>query len=68
MLYIHMKNILLEDDDTPTGGTSYQNETLNDFICELELHNKSLTEINKELKLNGIKEITPDQIKIVGEF
>lgn len=68
MKYISLKNIILEDNKSLIGGTSFAGETLNDFICENALHNKTLPEINEVLKQCGIKEIIPDQIIIVGNI
>lgn len=50
--------IILIDDDTSTGGKSFKNETLDDFIQELSENEKSkLSLINNELIDCGIKPI-----------
>ncbi|MBE7352708.1 MULTISPECIES: hypothetical protein [Staphylococcus] len=50
--------IVLIDDETSTGGISFNNETLDDFIQELSENEKSqLSSINNELIDCGIKPI-----------
>lgn len=51
-------NVILEDDDTPTGGVSFQGETVHDFLMECDLDpNISLEEFNKILVGCGIRPI-----------
>lgn len=52
-------NIVLEDDDTPTGGTAFQGETVGDFIQSLgtELNNCTLEQLNTALIECGIKPV-----------
>lgn len=53
-------NQILEDDlTTENGGTSYEGETLKDFMEEvgLPLGKTRLSDINKALKECGIKEV-----------
>ena len=52
-------NIVLEDDDTPTGGTAFQDETVGDFIQSLgtELNNCTLEQLNTALIECGIKPV-----------
>ena len=57
-------NVKLEDDDTPTGGTSYEGETFVDFIDELGWTDLEIAEMTEEdwnalLKDCGIKPIFP---------
>ena len=61
-----IKDIKLEDDETSTGGKSYVDETLTDFIAGCECEDYKLTTINQELKACGLKPITLDQIDIVA--
>ena len=64
-----MAMIFLDDDKTPYGGISYENETLHDFCTELGLLEKSVAEINKALKETGIKPITVKETKCdVGSY
>lgn len=50
---------VLEDDNTPQGGTSYQGETLEEFLTEAGINSKdiTLTEVNQLLQENGIKPV-----------
>lgn len=57
------KNIILEDDNTPTGGTSFAGETLKDFLLSinampnLPLDDADKWHIDQLLSQNGIKPI-----------
>lgn len=53
-------NVVLEDDDTPTGGTAFQGETVGDFIQSFgtELHNCTLEQLNTALIECGIKPVS----------
>ena len=49
---------ILEDDDTPNGGISFENETLADFLDECDIsYGATLEEVNKALKECGIKPV-----------
>lgn len=50
---------VLEDDNTPQGGISYQGETLEEFLTEVGINYKdiTLTEVNQLLQENGIKPV-----------
>lgn len=51
----NLLNVILKDDTTGTGGTSYDNETLMDFLDEIGLsHDTELNKVNSELVANGI--------------
>lgn len=51
-------NVVLEDDNTECGGTSFNGETVADFIEDADLtQEQSVKELNKALKECGIKEI-----------
>lgn len=53
--YLHCK---LEDDNTGNGGTSFDGETVEDFIGDAGLSPEdSIFKLNRELKNNGIKPI-----------
>ena len=60
---IKLKNYLLEDDETPYGGTEFEGETLGEFCEEigLDLETTSLKEVNESLVECGIKPI-PDKV------
>lgn len=49
------RKIALEDDNTPNGGKSYANETLDDFVQEIQT--SSLQELNANLSECGIEPI-----------
>ena len=51
------KEIVLQDDETETGGLSHSGETLGEFIAEVGDNFKSLDELNSTLKACGIKTI-----------
>lgn len=52
------KDIELFDDETETGGISYDGETLDNFVGECEIDEDiTIKELNKELKDCGIKPI-----------
>lgn len=58
--YNKVLNIVLEDDDTPTGGKLNENETLGDFIAEAHLPLNiiyDLPELNRRLIECGIKPV-----------
>lgn len=61
-----IENINLVDDPTPTGGKSFDGETLNDFVVETLDKNVSLrislAEVNKKLQECGIEPINEEQI------
>ena len=48
-------SIVLEDDETPTGGTAFLGETVRDFVSEFHFNN--VEELNVALKECGIKPI-----------
>ena len=51
-------DIILIDDDTPTGGVSFHGETVHDFMMECDLDpDISLEEFNKILTACGIEPI-----------
>lgn len=51
-------NEVLEDDNTEYGGTSFNGETVADFMEDVGLtQEQSVKELNKVLKECGIKEI-----------
>lgn len=51
--------IKLEDNEKPTGGISYQGETLAEFLEEIGMSvYNSLREINRALHICGIKKIS----------
>lgn len=47
----------LKDDNTKTGGVSYQGETLMDFLSSVDEKPNNMNEVNKLLKECGIEEI-----------
>ena len=52
-------DVVLEDDETPYGGTEFLGETVRDFIGYTELIGMdSVQELNKALKECGIKPLT----------
>ena len=54
-------NTVLEDDETPEGGTSYAGEKLIDFLLSGNVSDhdiKSMDDLNDLLKLNGIKPVS----------
>ena len=53
------KQIVLEDDDTPTGGVAFQGETLEDFLEELADSDdiRTIKDVNKALVECGIKPV-----------
>lgn len=58
-----LKTIILEDDNTPTGGTNFAGETLEDFLLSINaipkqpLDNADKWHIDKHLIQNGIKPV-----------
>lgn len=55
----HLKDVL-EDDETETGGTSFEGETLENFISEAFSENAepiTMKAVNRALKECGVKEI-----------
>lgn len=61
--------ILLEDDDTPTGGVTFQGETLEDFLEELDCQTfRTIKDVNKALSECGIKPVNalPEDHEIIG--
>lgn len=62
--------ISLEDDDTSTGGTSFQGETLEDFLEELDYCQtiRTIKDVNKALIECGIKPVNalPEDHEIIG--
>lgn len=52
-------DVVLEDDDTPFGGTAFAGETVRDFIQSMgtELHNCTLDELDAALIECGIKPV-----------
>lgn len=60
--------ILLEDDDTPTGGVAFQWETLEDFLEELGCQTiRTIKDVNQVLIECGIKPVTalPEDHEII---
>lgn len=58
---INYLNLILKDDETLTGGTSFHNETLMNFLDETELNYSTDIEIvNDALMVSGILPITKD--------
>ena len=48
--------IILQDDDTPYGGTAFEDETLGEFMDEVGIKpTDSMKKLNKALKDCGIK-------------
>lgn len=60
-----IEDINLVDDTTPTGGKSWEGETLGEFIKDSE--SLSLADINNELVTCGIEPIGLEQIRIIGK-
>lgn len=65
--------ILLEDDDTPTGGVAFQGETLEDFLEELANNDdcqtiQTIKDVNQALIECGIKPVTilPEDHEIIA--
>ena len=51
-------DVVLKDDKTETGGTSFMGETLKDFLDELEIdYNTPIGDVNKTLVDCGIQPI-----------
>lgn len=49
-------NIILQDDNTPYGGTAFEDETLGEFMDEVGIKpTDSMQKLNKALKNCGIK-------------
>lgn len=61
-----IKDIILEDDETSSGGVAFNQERLSDFISDLDENELTLEDINKALVECGIKPITLKQIVIIG--
>lgn len=59
-----VSDIVLDDDDTAEGGTSYYGETLGDLIASGQVIGKDLESINKELAGLGIAPISLSQVYI----
>lgn len=60
-------DVELEDDETVYGGTSYDHETLFDFLAEIGADSKTtLSEVNDALKECGIKPIIPEDEVLTG--
>lgn len=60
---------VLEDDGTGTGGTSYEGETLNNFLCEIGVWNElNMHAVNVLLWKNGIKPIKIDMAKFTESW
>ena len=58
------QNMVLEDDDTPYGGTSFRGERLCDFLTEVSEDDNNgelstLSGVNAALKACGIKPVSP---------
>lgn len=64
--------ILLEDDDTSTGGVTFQGETLEDFLEELNYCQtiRTIKDVNNALIECGIKPINalPEGHEIIGRI
>lgn len=61
--------ILLEDDDTPTGGVAFQGETLEDFLEALDYQTiRTIKDVNQALIECGIKPINalPEAHEVIG--
>lgn len=61
-----IKDIMLEDDETGSGGVAFNRERLSDFISDLDKEILTLADINKALVECGIKPITLEQIVVIG--
>lgn len=61
---IIIEDINLVDDASSKGGKANANETLAEFLGEVEPESYSLKDINNELKACGIEPISLDQIII----
>lgn len=61
-----IEDIILEDDETSSGGVAFNQERLSDFISDLDENELTLEDINKALVECGIKPITLKQIVIIG--
>ena len=59
-----IKDIVLEEDSSPTGGIAFEGETLGDFLEDSR--NISLADLNHELMACGIMPIDAEQIIVVG--
>lgn len=66
---INYLNLILKDDETLTGGTSFHNETLMNFLDETELNYSTDIEIvNGALMVSGILPITKDNYDFTGNI
>ena len=63
---IIIEDINLVDDPSPTGGKTWEGETLAQFLNEMPEGAVSLADINKALAECGMETITDDQIIVVG--
>lgn len=60
MKITHLFDYVLEDDNTETGGTAFDGETVRDFVEELDgvdPYEMGLEELNRDLIACGIKPI-----------
>lgn len=53
-------DIELQDDETSTGGISFDGETVRDFVLTVNHDFENLEDLNKTLRECGIKEIEED--------
>lgn len=53
-------DIVLQDDETSTGGVSHDGETVGEFVATVNRGFENLEDLNKALKECGIKEIQKD--------
>ena len=53
-------DIELQDDETSTGGISFDGETVRDFVLTVNHGFENLEDLNKALRECGIKEIEED--------
>lgn len=53
-------DIELQDDETSTGGISFDGETVRDFVLTVNHGFENLEDLNKVLRECGIKEIGED--------
>lgn len=57
-IYEVFQDQIMEEDDTPYGGRSFDDETYGDFIDENDIdRNMSIGEFNQILKSCGLKEV-----------
>ncbi|SDB15065.1 hypothetical protein [Eubacterium oxidoreducens] len=58
-----VKDVTLEDDNSPYGGVSYAGETLYAFLDEVGIkRDTNIEEINNTLALCGIKQVKEEEV------